>query len=1258
MKRYQSILLGLTVLIIFALHIFLQSKSWKNPIENYINDHLSEKSGWTISIAELDGNLLSTVKGKGVSFKHKNGSQLFLNEVSFKINFIESLVSGASLSILKIENSEFLPVIEKDSTNTNTSIDLHIPTDLRFNIDQLFIDCLVQLPLMDQISEWKVSINSKLEFNENKNEIFINEFSISSTEPEYKIILKNTPVSMTEQSISFSQINGYMNSFPFQGDVYFDWSNIPVLAGNFHIENFEFPDTLLENFPLNAKLSSFEINLNFKSDLTNYQADASIKNALGLSMKGEISFTKHTDYYSLNQFELNSENSKLNLTAIYEDNGRINGSIILSGFDLSQWVKEKQKTNLNGNIILEGIIQNNRFNDLTVSMEINESKLYDGREIAISGTYYFNNNKLTFETPLSLSIGPSAVTAKGFIDFSNEQINLDLKLKNAGVFIINNFWKDSLNSGIATGDLFVNGTFDNPAIRAELDCKNIQYHNIFFQQIKMNAQWKPVEQQGEGFFRGQIGKGSWKNYSFDNGIIDIAFSRKGIDIQSAEFKFQKNYIQISGELSADSVLTLDRLQAAIDDHYFINSKPLTLKINPEWIEFYPFEMHVDDGIAKGQFIYKDKFRGNIHLSNVNVNIMKIFSDDQRFQISGLSFGSLSVRDIDNAVKVDMDMIVKDGIAAQQKFDQLILNGSLHKKQLRVANVTLIENGVKRIFVKGSVPLGKVEGQREFDFNIILNGLDLSLLTQFKPPSVNMDGVISGAIFFGGNPDVTKYDFEIEIQDAIYDQIPLGLVLGEGLYDGKILYLNEFSSNHRGSRISGSGYIPIDYNIGSEQFNEFFPDKPMSVHVRGELNNMEFLTTYISTVDSIIGDIEIELDIIGPNNNLIRNGFLKASKATIYLTDLDKPIYSVDCIAGLKSNKLTISDFNGAMTKNGKKTKVQNLTVNGSMDMTKFFDPFYNFKITGKEIYYRTLLGDIDGIVNVDLNFAGRDTIEIKGKVEAVNAVMFQEFTSDQIVDEEINKNTTVYNYKINFPITGDFELRNTQLDAFLSGELSMTKLGNNPYDFRGELYVREGNFYYYGDIFKINEGYMMLDEEGFNPYLDIKAQTKINQEQINVQLIGRLDNPQLVLESSSGFSESDIIELLTIRNRFEDQEISASGFGNSAQNILGAYLERQFEKNILQITGLQKAGIIDNVSISGTSGLIDPESSEEFSISAESRLSDNLLLNYSYHRSFSLSSPSTNKVGVELKLNRYLSLVGNVDETGNMHVKYRLRYSY
>jgi len=80
----------------------------------------------------------------------------------------------------------------------------------------------------------------------------------------------------------------------------------------------------------------------------------------------------------------------------------------------------------------------------------------------------------------------------------------------------------------------------------------------------------------------------------------------------------------------------------------------------------------------------------------------------------------------------------------------------------------------------------------------------------------------------------------------------------------------------------------------------------------------------------------------------------------------------------------------------------------------------------------------------------------------------------------------------------------------------------------------------------------------------------------------------------------------------------------------------------MQISGLRKLGIVEDVSISGASALIDPTGSDDFVIKAQ--VSRNLSLNYSYKRSFSFTNPYLNQVGVELKLNPYFSLIGNVDE--------------
>jgi hypothetical protein len=153
---------------------------------------------------------------------------------------------------------------------------------------------------------------------------------------------------------------------------------------------------------------------------------------------------------------------------------------------------------------------------------------------------------------------------------------------------------------------------------------------------------------------------------------------------------------------------------------------------------------------------------------------------------------------------------------------------------------------------------------------------------------------------------------------------------------------------------------------------------------------------------------------------------------------------------------------------------------------------------------------------------------------------------------------------------------------------------------------------------------------------------------------GPFDNPEWRFESDKGYTESDILQLLTFNTRVAEEGFTTEGLGTQAQTILGAYLERQLERNFVRATGLKSTGLIEDVEISGTSDLLRQGEGEEFSISA--KLNQNF--SFSYRRSFSLGAAYKNKVGVEYKINPNFSVVGNVDETGKFYMKFRLRRVY
>ena len=115
MTRIQTILIGIFILIVVAVNIYLQSSSWRLPIENYINSKLEENSDWQIKIPNLEGNLLGTVQGKGMKFRHGNGSQIIFGDFSIKVNYLQSFLSAPTLSLLRVENILFSPIINTDS---------------------------------------------------------------------------------------------------------------------------------------------------------------------------------------------------------------------------------------------------------------------------------------------------------------------------------------------------------------------------------------------------------------------------------------------------------------------------------------------------------------------------------------------------------------------------------------------------------------------------------------------------------------------------------------------------------------------------------------------------------------------------------------------------------------------------------------------------------------------------------------------------------------------------------------------------------------------------------------------------------------------------------------------------------------------------------------------------------------------------------------------------------------------------------------
>ena len=489
---------------------------------------------------------------------------------------------------------------------------------------------------------------------------------------------------------------------------------------------------------------------------------------------------------------------------------------------------------------------------------------------------------------------------------------------------------------------------------------------------------------------------------------------------------------------------------------------------------------------------------------------------------------------------------------------------------------------------------------------------------------------------------------------MFDAITLGNIKSVGEYNGKFLLVNEVVSSTNNNNIFGKGRIPIDFNISSTDMGSFFINDSITFLTQGRLEKLSFLSPYISDLDSLKGDINISLNLNGPMSNIDKSGNISIANGKAYTLLLNEPISNIQGVAKMERNNLVIEKLVGSIYNNESVSLLkENTNITGSIDLTEFFNPSYDLSIKSNNASFKTLYLDISGQSNLDLKVSGKDTINISGEIETNDLSVFYEFTKEEFGTAISEETGTVLSYKLVIPIRGNSYFQNSQVDAKIFGELSLSKMGNQEIDFGGQIYIENGSVFSYKDNFNDLQGIINFDNKGFNPFIDANAYTMIDDERIDLRVIGKIEDIDIILESESGFSESDILELLAWGKRIEDQEWTSVGFGSQTVSFLGSLLENQLEKNLKE----SNSGVmnyVDDINISGAMGLIQGNN-EDFELTAMRQIGNKTFLNLSYKRSFSLNQSA---IGVEYKLNKHFSVVGNIDESGKLNLKYRYRYAY
>ena len=1254
-KNHQQILLISTVLSLLVLIYFFRPSIWQDRIVAYLNKQLND-SGWTIENSEFSGHLFTQVSSNDIILSKLDGSTASFPFINARIKIIPLLLGKVNLNQLTVSNAIIKPSMYFKDNKSDQNFVVFDPSSFPISIKNLYIDGSLFFPLDDSLRSFSFMINGEILNKNERININLKELNVSSLFPKFEVNTKRLKGSFDKNKASIDLSSTSINDVDLTGFFEYSFFDTSTIYAQIELNDYKIPESIFSELPLQPNLSSISANFTFKSNLSEYTGNVKIQNDLGLSMEGGFELKSESGYVRLKRLDLKGKDTSLSLNGLIEKAGRFNGIAKLDNLDLGEWILKTQKTGISGYLLLDGSFRGMLINSLDINADVTESIRFNQEPSSFSGGISYSDSILTIFNPVTLSIDRSLVSIEGSADYTNNFLDFEVDLTEASSSLINSFWSDTLSNGKATGSMNISGTFEKTSVDVDLAISDFEYNDISLSNFELNAQLEDLNNYRTGVVKTKFSDGVWSDFTIENGNGQFSLNGNEVIVTSFEVRNNSDFMQFNGKFGVDSILIVDKFQLAYQNHFLINPSQLKLNLSDNKLAMSPFELHVDDGVIEGYF-ETNPFVGKIRFSNVTSDILPLLKIKGSENISGSFFGEINFPKDTNLDMVKFDFSIKEGLLVNQPFNNLRVDAFYKDGVISIDTLSLNHEDKSTFFISGQIPFpfDRSKPQSTKLYSKYKN-IDLSFMSNISNDYLSkVSGQFTGSFDIGGNSLKTQYYLKGKIDNAFWGRLSLGTVTGNGMYKNKRLIFDNFSSKNNKNRIEGNAKIPVDLDFISKS-REISPNAELELTSEGSFRSAEFISAYISDVDSIIGNINVKLNIEGPIKSLKRNGYIDLSKASIYTVLMDEPVTSVDAKADIINNKLTIESFVGSLNNSDvRKIKEDNLDVSGDIDLTKFFEPRYAINASGNNIFYRSLNQDIESFADIEIFIVGKDTIDISGTVSAKNGAIYKEFAgSDPSLNIE-DEGRTITSYNIRFPIEDSFSIRNSQIDAKISGEFGMSKLYDDEWNYSGEIEFIEGQIYYYlGDVFENLKGSMVFDGQGFNPFLELSASTKIGDAEILLGVFGPFDNPEWRFDSDKGYSESDILQLLTFNTRVAEEGFSTEGLGTQAQTILGAYLERQLEKNFIKTTGLKSSGIIQDVQISGASELLNPNQGEEFSINA--RLNQNFSL--SYKRSFSLEAAYKNKVGVEYKLNPNFSVIGNVDESGQVQMKFRVRRVY
>ncbi|PRM91875.1 hypothetical protein CJ672_07835 [Arcobacter cryaerophilus gv. occultus] len=250
---------------------------------------------------------------------------------------------------------------------------------------------------------------------------------------------------------------------------------------------------------------------------------------------------------------------------------------------------------------------------------------------------------------------------------------------------------------------------------------------------------------------------------------------------------------------------------------------------------------------------------------------------------------------------------------------------------------------------------------------------------------------------------------------------------------------------------------------------------------------------------------------------------------------------------------------------------ENITLNSSKIKQDLI-----LNITTKDLFIEHILygkGFIDS--NVDINFKENSKIYISGvlnpnklvssyNIPALNISKDRDIIIVNSGNNEIKKDFFIKNIALDLKfISKDIKYITKNIELKLDADLQIKKEFEEDLRIFGRVSNINGVFSQLGKTYKIeNSNLQFRGLETINPILDIKANTKIDNVEIFIDITGSMENPRLNLKSNPSMNSKDILSYLIFGTKFSNSSMNEQNKEAQASLFILNELSKDYVKEL------------------------------------------------------------------------------------------------